>query len=126
MTPEDTRCYFCEKPQDADAFCHGCQRYVCEPCSTRDIPFGAHHVDEHQDGESALDERDRQLAEMVQFQEVRAATIRKLRAALAWALELVPDPHPDDGDYACQCPFHTKRALAKAALASIGQQEGKG
>ncbi len=55
-TQEQTVCFFCEKPQNEDAFCHGCRHFVCDDCSTRDLPFGAHEVDDHRDGEWDDDE----------------------------------------------------------------------
>lgn len=43
-------CYFCDKELDGEWFCYGCEEYVCEECDKNpNLPFGSHHVTDHED-----------------------------------------------------------------------------
>ena len=43
QTPQ---CFFCARPTDEDAWCFGCEHYVCLDCDKNE-PWGEHDIDEH-------------------------------------------------------------------------------
>jgi hypothetical protein len=50
ITPVGGNCAKCGREVDAEAFCFGCQKYVCETCSEPTCghePMGAHPVEAH-------------------------------------------------------------------------------
>lgn len=44
--PENGRCYFCNTEVDSEAFCFGCEHFVCEMCNHGD-PWDKHEVKDH-------------------------------------------------------------------------------